>query len=475
MDETQLRKILYKLGQYIETIIPTEEIDDVDFDTINKVMNDEVVLSTIGACFQKDKVKLDYILSLTNNPLLINMIEDYLTEHNKLEKDTNNKEYYADFIYHDDTVKNYLTSIGIYPLYTPEEELDSFMKLQEIKSRIPKNQELNTSKSYVKKRNEIMERNLRLVASIAKNYVGKGIPYLDLIGEGNLGLMKAVDRFDLSKGFRFSTYANWWIRQAITRAIADKGRTIRLPVHANDELMEYLKINDEIQKETETANFYPYEIAKRILDIDDEELILKKAKRVEELYNIANHPDSLNRLVGEDEDTFVSEFIENRTIEDLQDNLEAELLLETINKLLEKEKISEREKDIFSMRMGINGYEKTYKLEEIATKWGITRERARQISEKVKSKIFKPSNRKLFEEYDLEPYREQPLTYMPIIERNKKEKPEVKRKTQDQNKQVLFDTSLNLDSVLENLIQQNIKINKAKDKTKTKTKKSSTY
>ena len=475
MDETQLRKILYKLGQYIETIIPTEEIDDVDFDTINKVMNDEVVLSTIGACFHKDKVKLDYILSLTNNPLLINIIEDYLTEHNKLEKDTNNKEYYAELIYYDDTVRNYLTSIGIYPLYTPKEEFESFMELEEIKSRLPKNQELSTSKAYVKKRNEIMERNLRLVANVAKKYVGKGIPYLDLIGEGNLGLMKAVDRFDLSKGFKFSTYANWWIRQAITRAIADKGRTIRLPVHANDELMEYLKINDEIQKETETANFYPYEIAKRILDTDDEELILQKAKRVEELYNISNHPDSLNRLVGEDEDTFMSEFIENHAIEDLQDNLETEMLLETINKLLEKEKISEREKDVFSMRMGINGYERPYKLEEIATKWGITRERARQINVKVTGKIFKPANRKLFEEYDLKPYRDEPLTYMPIIERNKKEKPEVKKKPQEQNKQAPFDTSLNLNPVLENLIQQNIKINKTKDKTKTKTKKSSTY
>ena len=127
------------------------------------------------------------------------------------------------------------------------------------------------------------------------------------------------------------------------------------------------------------------------------------------------------------------------------------------------------------MRMGINGYERPYKLEEIATKWGITRERARQINVKVTGKIFKPANRKLFEEYDLKPYRDEPLTYMPIIERNKKEKPEVKKKPQEQNKQAPFDTSLNLNPVLENLIQQNIKINKTKDKTKTKTKKSSTY
>ena len=493
MDMLEQKSVLSQLEKYIESLIPKNEIDNIDYDNAEKILNDETVLSAIEACFQdKKEVKYDYILSLTDNIILINMIENYLIEHDKMKKESEENEMIIlDAICTEDTVKDYLRSIGSYPLFTPEEELEVFLKLQDIKLKIEKSPErkiefeeieelfdkgkinendlknkkekiYNKDSEYINLKNKITERNLRLVASIAKKYTGRGILFLDLIQDGSFGLMTAVDKFDPAKGYKFSTYATWWIRQAITREIANTSRTIRIPVHLDDEMKKYKSINSEIQTERCTDDIDYEEIARRYLETDDEEKILEKAKKIEQVHNASKTPVSLDKAIGEEEDTALGDLVQDNTLIDPQEYLEVEMFIDTLNKLLEKENIKERDKNIFEMRMGINGY-KPHKLEEIAKKWDITRERVRQIDRKVKLKIFKPSNKKLFEGYNLEQYRDQNIAIIPINKRIEKERIKVEQPRTNYNNS----KNINPNTVIETFVANNVRENN-KGKTKTK-------
>ena len=271
----------------------------------------------------------------------------------------------------DDPVKVYLKEIGIVPLLSPEEEL-------ELAKRIAEGDE--------KARKRLSEANLRLVVSIAKRYLGRGMHFLDLIQEGNLGLIKAVEKFDYSKGFKFSTYATWWIRQAITRAIADQARTIRIPVHMVETMNKVKRVSGQLfhnngQEPT------PEEIA--------EELDLP-VEKIREIMRASQDPVSLETPIGEEDDSHLGDFI--------PDN-DAPAPAEAASNLLLKEQLLEvlstltpREKKVLQMRFGIDdGRPRT--LEEVGKEFDVTRERIRQIEAKALRKLRHPSRSKKLKDY----------------------------------------------------------------------------
>ena len=251
----------------------------------------------------------------------------------------------------DDPVRMYLKEIGKISLLTAEEEV-------EIAKRMEEGDELA--------KKELAEANLRLVVSIAKRYVGRGMSFLDLIQEGNLGLMKAVDKFDYTKGFKFSTYATWWIRQAITRAIADQARTIRIPVHMVETINKLVRVQRQLVQDL-GRDPLPEEIAAEMnLDVE----------RVREIQKIAQEPVSLETPIGEEEDSHLGDFIPDDEILSPQDAATFTLLKEQLNTVLET--LTEREKKVLTLRFGLDdGRART--LEEIAAEMNLDVERVREI------------------------------------------------------------------------------------------------
>lgn len=273
----------------------------------------------------------------------------------------------------DDPVKMYLKEIGALPLLTSEEEI-VLAKTVEAGMRadaLPEEKE-----AALEAKRELADRNLRLVVSIAKKYLGRGLQFLDLIQEGNLGLLKAVDKFDYTKGYKFSTYATWWIRQAITRAIADQARTIRVPVHMVETINKLNRISRQLLQENgrEATN---EELAKA--------MGVSLAK-VREVKKIAQDPISLETPIGEKEDSHLGDFIEDHEAIAPDDAAGSILLREQIEELLTG--LTERERQVLELRFGLKDG-KTRTLEEVGKYFDVTRERIRQIEGKALSKLKK--------------------------------------------------------------------------------------
>ncbi len=268
----------------------------------------------------------------------------------------------------DDPVKMYLKDIGRVPLLSGDDEIELARKMQE-------------GDEDAKQR--LSEANLRLVVSIAKRYVGRGMLFLDLIQEGNLGLMKAVEKFDYQKGFKFSTYATWWIRQSITRAIADQARTIRIPVHMVETINKLTRVSRMLLQENGREPT-PEEIAKA-MEID--------VAKVREIQKIAQDPVSLETPIGEEEDSHLGDFIEDDKTQTPGDSVAGILLKEQLLSVLDT--LTPREEKVLRLRYGIDdGKPRT--LEEVGKEFNVTRERIRQIEAKALRKLRHPSrSRKL--------------------------------------------------------------------------------
>ncbi len=268
----------------------------------------------------------------------------------------------------EDTVKLYLKEIGKIPLLTPGEELSLAKRIEEGDEDAAR---------------RLAEANLRLVVSIAKRYGGRGMQFLDLIQEGNLGLMKAVEKFDYKKGYKFSTYATWWIRQAITRAIADQGRTIRIPVHMVESINRIIKTSRRLAQEY-GRDPTPEELA--------DELNLPPA-RVEEMLRFSMEPVSLETPVGEEEDSHLSDFIRDERVQVPSEAAAFSMLKEQLGEVLHT--LTDRERQVLCMRFGLlDGEGRT--LEEVGREFHVTRERIRQIEAKALRKLRHPSrSRKL--------------------------------------------------------------------------------
>lgn len=271
----------------------------------------------------------------------------------------------------DDPVKVYLKEIGRVPLLTPEEEI-------ELAIRIADNDE--------KAKKRLAEANLRLVVSIAKRYVGRGMQFLDLIQEGNLGLIKAVDKFDYTKGFKFSTYATWWIRQAITRAIADQARTIRIPVHMVETINRLVRVSRQLLQELGREPS-PEEVASRV-DMPVE--------RVREIMKVSQEPVSLETPIGEEEDSHLGDFIQDDQVAVPADAATFTMLHEQLMEVLDT--LTEREQKVLRLRFGLDdGRPRT--LEEVGREFNVTRERIRQIEAKALRKLRHPSRSKKLKDY----------------------------------------------------------------------------
>ena len=277
----------------------------------------------------------------------------------------------ADTLATDDPVRMYLKEIGKVPLLTPEEEIDLAVKM---------------ANGDEDARHRMTEANLRLVVSIAKRYVGRGMLFLDLIQEGNLGLIKAVEKFDYTKGYKFSTYATWWIRQAITRAIADQARTIRIPVHMVETINKTIRLSRQLLQELGH-------------DPSAEEIAAEMdmpVEKVRDILKIAQEPVSLETPIGEEEDSHLGDFIPDEDASEPSEAASFSLLREQLEEVLDT--LAPREKKVLELRFGIvDGRTRT--LEEVGKEFNVTRERIRQIEAKALRKLRHPSRSKKLRDF----------------------------------------------------------------------------
>ena len=271
-----------------------------------------------------------------------------------------------------DSVRMYLKEIGRVPLLSADEEVNLALRIQQ---------------GDQEAKQELAEANLRLVVSIAKRYVGRGMQFLDLIQEGNMGLMKAVEKFDHTKGFKFSTYATWWIRQAITRAIADQARTIRIPVHMVETINRLIRVQRQLLQDLGREP-KPEEIAKKMNMTPD---------KVREILKIAQEPVSLETPIGEEDDSHLGDFIEDDNATSPAEHTAYALLKEQLDEVLEQ--LTDREENVLRLRFGLDKNGEIRTLEQVGQVFGVTRERIRQIEAKALRKLRHPSRSKQLKDF----------------------------------------------------------------------------
>lgn len=335
---------------------------DIDKDKIDEVYDKIVELGIIIDL--EDDIKDDKI----SHP---DGIDDGDENHDNEEASIDLETTLPDNIAVDDPVRMYLKEIGKVPLLSADEEIELAKRME-------------AGDEEAKKK--LCEANLRLVVSIAKRYVGRGMLFLDLIQEGNLGLIKAVDKFDWRKGYKFSTYATWWIRQAITRSIADQARTIRIPVHMVETINKLIRISRQLLQENGREPT-PEEIAKE-MDITED--------KVREILKIAQEPVSLETPIGEEEDSHLGDFIPDDDVPAPAEAAAFSMLKEQLVEVLDT--LTEREQKVLILRFGLeDGHART--LEEVGKQFDVTRERIRQIEAKALRKLRHPSRSKKLKDY----------------------------------------------------------------------------
>ena len=271
----------------------------------------------------------------------------------------------------DDPVRMYLKEIGKVALLTPEQEVDLAQRME---------------KGDEEAKRRLIEANLRLVVSIAKKYIGRGMSFLDLIQEGNIGLIRAVEKFDYEKGFKFSTYATWWIRQAITRAIADQARTIRIPVHMVETINKLVRVSRRLLQE----------LGREPTDQEIGDEMGISAEKVREIVKVSQDPVSLETPIGEEEDSHLGDFVEDKEATSPSDAASLTMLRTEVEDILDT--LTPRERRVLQLRFGlIDGHQRT--LEEVGKRFGVTRERIRQIEAKALRKLRHPSRSKKLKDY----------------------------------------------------------------------------
>lgn len=342
--------------------------DIVDF--INEKDLSKKELAEIYEILHENNIEVGFDEDVSDEEL--ELLEDEIKEDDKKEIGQGNTNA-TDNINIDDPVKLYLKEIGAVKLLTAEEEVTLAKSVEKGTFENPTDKEMEEA---ILAKKALSDANLRLVVSIAKKYLGRGLPFLDLIQEGNLGLLKAVDKFDYTKGYKFSTYATWWIRQAITRAIADQARTIRVPVHMVETINKLNRISRQLlqEKGREATN-----------EELSEEMDVTVAK-IREVKKIAQEPISLETPIGPKEDSTLVDFIMDRSATAPDDAAGSILLREQIEELLEE--LTDRERQVLELRFGLRDG-RTRTLEEVGKYFDVTRERIRQIEGKALSKLKK--------------------------------------------------------------------------------------
>ncbi len=342
---------------------------------VGKLTTQEIDNAILELDIEMEELDKLYELIESNNIELIDdlgdMAHDAITDETDMAKSDDGGEGDSKTIVMDDPVRVYLKEIGRVPLLTSEEEIELAIRINE---------------DDKKAKQRLAEANLRLVVSIAKRYVGRGMQFLDLIQEGNLGLIKAVEKFDYTKGFKFSTYATWWIRQAITRAIADQARTIRIPVHMVETINKVKKTSSQLLHKN-GRDPSAEEIA--------EELDMAPDK-VREILRLAQEPVSLETPIGEEEDSHLGDFIPDDDALSPADAASISLLKEQLAEVLKT--LTPREEKVLSLRFGLeDGHPRT--LEEVGKEFNVTRERIRQIEAKALRKLRHPSRSKKLRDF----------------------------------------------------------------------------
>ena len=367
-DEQQ--KFLEVLNALVEQAKKKENV--LNFEDVEKAF------SKVGVELDADKT--EKVFEFLENKGIVAMVPDSSTDDDIIldvddeptEEELENIELAVpDGVSIEDPVRMYLKEIGKVPLLTAEEEKNLAMRME--------NGDMDAKK-------RLAEANLRLVVSIAKRYVGRGMLFLDLIQEGNLGLIKAVEKFDYRKGYKFSTYATWWIRQAITRAIADQARTIRIPVHMVETINKLIRVQRQLLQE-KGREPYPEEIAEKMnLPVE----------RVREIQKISQEPVSLETPIGEEEDSHLGDFIQDDNVPVPAEAAAFTLLKEQLVEVLGT--LTEREQKVLRLRFGLDdGRART--LEEVGKEFNVTRERIRQIEAKALRKLRHPSRSRKLKDY----------------------------------------------------------------------------